>query len=168
MTKTALQFRHNGRDVALFVDGGVNLLVALRELIGDMTPKFGCGQGGCGACSVLIDGELHLSCLTLAEAAAGRSVETLDGIKDGPNLHPPQRAFAENFAAQCGYCTPGMLMTSYALLQHNTEPSELEIRQAISGNLCRCTGYVNIIKSVQHAAAKMHADQTETAAQAVK
>ena len=76
MTKTALQFRHNGRDVALFVDGGVNLLVALRELIGDMTPKFGCGQGGCGACSVLIDGELHLSCLTLAETANGRSIET--------------------------------------------------------------------------------------------
>ena len=90
MTKTALQFRHNGRDVAVFVDGGVNLLVALRELIGDMTAKFGCGQGGCGACSVLIDGELHLSCLTLAESVVGRSVQTLDGIKDGPNLHPLQ------------------------------------------------------------------------------
>ena len=85
MAKTALQFRHNGRDVAIFVDGGTNLLVALREVIGDMTPKFGCGQGGCGACSVLIDGELHLSCLTLAETVAGRSVETLDGIKDGPD-----------------------------------------------------------------------------------
>ena len=81
MAKTALQFRHNGRDVAIFVDGGTNLLVALRELIGDMTPKFGCGQGGCGACSVLIDGELHLSCLTLAESVTGRSVQTLDGIK---------------------------------------------------------------------------------------
>ncbi|MFN5719297.1 MAG: 2Fe-2S iron-sulfur cluster-binding protein, partial [Bradyrhizobium sp.] len=100
MAKTPLQFRHNGRDVAIFVDGGTNLLVALRELIGDMTPKFGCGQGGCGTCSVLIDGELHLSCLTLAETVAGRSVETLDGIKDGPNLHPLQRAFADNFAAQ--------------------------------------------------------------------
>src|SRR5262249_15210415 len=88
MAQTALQFRHNGRDVAIFVDGGTNLLVALRELIGDVTPKFGCGQGGCGTCSVLIDGELHLSCLTLAEAVAGRSVQTLDGIKDGPNLHP--------------------------------------------------------------------------------
>ena len=85
MTKTALQFRHNGRDVAIFVDGGTNLLVALREVIGDMTPKFGCGQGGCGACSVLIDSELHLSCLTLAETVAGRSVETLDGIKNGPS-----------------------------------------------------------------------------------
>src|SRR6476620_8109539 len=119
MSKTPLQFRSNGRDVALFVDGGVNLLVALRELIGDMTPKFGCGQGGCGACSVLIDGELHLSCLTLAEAVNGRSIETLDGMKDGHNLHPLQRAFMEQFAAQCGYCTPGMLMAAKALLDRN-------------------------------------------------
>src|SRR6476619_5580616 len=119
MTKTPLQFRHNGRDVALFVDGGVNLLVALRELIGDMTPKFGCGQGGCGACSVLIDGELHLSCLTLAETVNGRAVQTLDGLKDGPNLHPLQRAFMEQFAAQCGYCTPGMLIAAKALLDRN-------------------------------------------------
>ncbi len=88
MTKTPLQFRHNGRDVALFVDGGVNLLVALREGVGDMTPKFGCGQGGCGACSVLIDGELRLSCLTLAETVNGRSIETLDGLKDGPICIP--------------------------------------------------------------------------------
>jgi carbon-monoxide dehydrogenase small subunit len=139
MTKTALQFRHNGRDVALFVDGGVNLLVALRESIGDMTPKFGCGQGGCGACSVLIDGELHLSCLTLAETVNGRSIETLDGMKDGPNLHPLQRAFMEQFAAQCGYCTPGMLMAAKALLDRNPSPTRAEVVEAISGNICRCT-----------------------------
>src|SRR5439155_919265 len=138
----------SGRDVAIFVDGGTNLLVALREQIGDMTPKFGCGQGGCGACSVLIDGELHLSCLTLAEAVAGRSVETLDGIKDGPNLHPLQRAFAENFAAQCGYCTPGMLMAAKALLDRNPSPGRAEIVEAISGNICRCTVYEPIIKAV--------------------
>src|SRR6476646_390970 len=154
MTKTPLQFRHNGRDVAIFVDGGTNLLVALRELIGDMTPKFGCGQGGCGACSVLIDGELHLSCLTLAETVAGRSVETLDGIKDGPNLHPLQRAFAENFAAQCGYCTPGMLMAARALLDRNPDPSRVEVVEAISGNICRCTGYEPIINAVLAAAAR--------------
>ena len=104
MAKTALQFRHNGRDVAVFVDGGVNLLIALRELIGDMTPKFGCGQGGCGACTVLIDGEAHLSCLTLAETVEGRSVETLDGLKDGRicircsapswSISPPNAAIA--------------------------------------------------------------------------
>ena len=152
MAKTPLQFRHNGRDVALFVDGGTNLLVALREMIGDMTPKFGCGQGGCGTCSVLIDGELHLSCLTLAETVAGRSVETLDGIKDGPNLHPLQRAFAENFAAQCGYCTPGMLMAAKALLDRNPSPSRDEVVNAISGNICRCTGYEPIINAVLAAA----------------
>ena len=102
MAKTALQFRHNDRDVAVFVDGGTNLLSTLRDLIGDMTPKFGCGQGGCGACTVLIDGQAHLSCLTLAETVEGRSVETLDSLKDGANLHPLQRAFMEHFAAQCG------------------------------------------------------------------
>src|ERR1700749_4183035 len=152
MAKTALQFHHNGRDVAIFVDSGTNLLVALRELIGDMTPKYGCGQGGCGACSVLIDGELHLSCLTLAESVAGRSVQTLDGIKDGPNLHPLQRAFADNFAAQCGYCTPGMLMAAKGLLDRNPQPSRAEVIAAISGNICRCTGYEPIINAVLAAA----------------
>ena len=152
MSKVPLQFRHNGRDVAIFVDGGTNLLVALRELIGDMTPKFGCGQGGCGACSVLIDGELHLSCLTLAETVNGRAIETLDGIKDGPNLHPLQRAFMEQFAAQCGYCTPGMLMAAKALLDRNPSPTRAEVVEAISGNICRCTGYEPIINAVLAAA----------------
>ena len=133
MAKTALQFRHNGRDVAVFVDGGANLLTTLRDLVGDMTPKFGCGQGGCGACTVLIDGDAHLSCLTLAETVEGRSVETLDGLKDGPNLHPLQRAFMEHFAAQCGYCTPGMLMAAKALLDHNPTPTRDEVVNAIAG-----------------------------------
>src|SRR5207237_8686626 len=153
MSKTALQFHHNGRDVAIFVDGGTNLLVALREVIGDMTPKFGCGQGGCGACSVLIDGQLHLSCLTLAETVAGRSVETLDGIKSGPELHPLQRAFAENFAAQCGYCTPGMLMAAKALLDRNPSPSRADVRDAISDNIWRSPGYEPTINAVLAAAA---------------
>src|SRR5438105_2977233 len=152
MSKNALQFLHNGREVAIFVDGGTSLLVTLRELIGDMTPKFGCGQGGCGACSVLIDGELHLSCLTLAETVSGRSIETLDGMKDGPNLHPLQRAFMEQFAAQCGYCTPGMLMAAKALLDRNPSPSRAEVVEAISGNICRCTGYEPIINAVLAAA----------------
>jgi aerobic carbon-monoxide dehydrogenase small subunit len=152
MAKTALQFRHNGRETATFVDGGVNLLVVLRELIGDTTPKFGCDQGGCGACTVLIDGEPHLSCLTLAETVEGRSVETLDGIKDGPNLHPLQRAFADAFAAQCGYCTPGMMMAAKALLDRNPSPSREQVVEAISGNICRCTGYEPIINAVLAAA----------------
>jgi carbon-monoxide dehydrogenase small subunit len=152
MAKTALQFRHNGRDVAVFVDGGANLLTVLRDSVGDMTPKFGCGQGGCGACTVLIDGEAHLACLTLAETAAGRSVETLASLKDGPNLHPLQRAFMEHFAAQCGYCTPGMLMAAKALLDHNPAPTREEVVNAIAGNICRCTGYEPIINAVLAAA----------------
>jgi aerobic carbon-monoxide dehydrogenase small subunit len=152
MAKTALQFRHNDRDVAVFVDGGANLLSALRNQVGDMTPKFGCGQGGCGACTVLIDGEAHLSCLTLAVTVEGRSVETLDGIKDGANLHPLQRAFLEHFAAQCGYCTPGMLMAAKALLDHNPSPTRADVVNAIAGNICRCTGYEPIINAVLAAA----------------
>ena len=152
MAKTPLQFRHNGRDVAVFVDGGVNLLMVLRDTIGDMTPKFGCGQGGCGACTVLVDGQATLSCLMLAESVEGRSVETLDSLKDGPRLHPLQQAFMDHFAAQCGYCTPGMLMAAKALLDRNPNPTRAEIVEAISGNICRCTGYEPIIDAVLTAA----------------
>src|SRR3981189_1500596 len=148
MAKTALQFRHNGRDVAVFVDGGVNLLVTLRDLVGDLTPKFGCGQGGCGACTVLIDGDAHLSCLTLAETVEGRSVETLDSLKDGPNLHPLQRAFMEHFAAQCGYCTPGMLMAAKALLDHNSPPTRDEVVNDIAGESSLCHRYDPIINAL--------------------
>ncbi len=153
MAKTALQFQHNGRDVAVFVDGGQNLLSALRDGLGDVSPKFGCGQGGCGACTVLIDGEAHLACVTLAETVAGRSVETADGLKSGPNLHALQTAFMESFAAQCGYCTPGMLMAAKALLDRNSSPSRSEIVEAISGNICRCTGYEPIINAILSVAA---------------
>jgi carbon-monoxide dehydrogenase small subunit len=148
MAKTALQFRHNDHDVAVFVEGGDNLLVALRDGVGDHSPKFGCGQGGCGACTVLIDGEAHLSCVTLAETVAGRSVQTADGLKTGPALHPLQTAFMQHFAAQCGYCTPGMLMASKALLDRNPSPSRQEVVEAISGNICRCTGYEPIINAI--------------------
>ena len=152
MARTPLQFLHNGREVALLVDGPINLLMVLRDMVGDLTPKFGCGQGGCGACTVLIDGEPHLSCLTLAESVEGRSVETLDSLKDGPKLHPLQTAFMEHFAAQCGYCTPGMLMAAKALLDRNPTPARAEVVEAISGNICRCTGYEPIINAVLAAA----------------
>jgi aerobic carbon-monoxide dehydrogenase small subunit len=152
MSKTPVQFRHNGVDVAVFVDGGANLLTAIREGVGDTAPKFGCGQGTCGVCTVLIDGEPHLSCSTLAEAVAGRSVETADGLKNGPDLHPLQRAFMEHFAAQCGFCTPGMLMAAKALLDKNPAPSRAEVVEAIGGNICRCTGYEPIINAVLAAA----------------
>ena len=154
MPKTPLQFRHNGREVAVFVDGGANLLTALREELGDFSPKFGCGQGGCGACTVLIDGEPALSCLILAESVAGKSIETADGLKNGPELHPLQTEFMDNFAAQCGYCTPGMLMAAKALLDRNPTPSRVEVIEAISGNICRCTGYEPIINAIVAAAAR--------------
>jgi len=149
--KTPVQFRHNGTDVAVFVDGGANLLSALRDGVGDTSPKFGCGQGTCGVCSVLIDGELHLSCVTLAETVAGRAVETADGLA-GQSLHPLQMAFMENFAAQCGFCTPGMLMAAKALLDHNPNPTRVEVVEAIAGNICRCTGYEPIINAILAAA----------------
>jgi aerobic carbon-monoxide dehydrogenase small subunit len=152
MPKTALQFRHNGREVAVFVDGGANLLSALRDEVGDHSPKFGCGQGGCGACTVLIDGEPVLSCITLAELVAGKSIATADGLKSGPELHPLQAAFMEHFAAQCGYCTPGMMMAAKALLDRNPAPTRIEVVEAISGNICRCTGYEPIINAILAAA----------------
>ena len=152
MTKTPVQFRHNGAEVAVFVDGGANLLNAIRDGVGDTSPKFGCGQGTCGACTVLLDGEPRLACLTLAEIAAGRSVETADGLKNGPELHPLQAAFMAGFAAQCGFCTPGMLMAAKALLDRNPAPSRAEVVEAISGNICRCTGYEPIIEAILAAA----------------
>jgi aerobic carbon-monoxide dehydrogenase small subunit len=152
MTKTPVQFRHNGADVAVFVDGGANLLNAIRDGVGDTSPKFGCGQGTCGACTVLLDGEPRLACLTLAEIAAGRSVETAAGLKSGPELHPLQAAFMAGFAAQCGFCTPGMLMAAKALLDRNPAPSRAEVVEAISGNICRCTGYEPIIEAILAAA----------------
>jgi aerobic carbon-monoxide dehydrogenase small subunit len=152
MSKTPVQFRHNGVEVAVFVGGGANLLTAIREGIGDTSPKFGCGQGTCGVCTVLVDGEPRLSCITLAETVAGRSVETADGLKNGPDLHPLQRAFMDHFAAQCGFCTPGMLMAAKALLDKNPDPTRAEAVEAIGSNICRCTGYEPIINAILAAA----------------
>lgn len=152
--KTPVTFTLNGAETAVFVDSGANLLDVLRRGCGDLTPKFGCGQGGCGACTVLIDGTPQLSCLVLAETIAGRAVETAGGLANGPDLHPLQSAFIDGFAAQCGYCTPGMLMAAKALLDDNPNPSRTEVEEAISGNLCRCTGYEPIIDAILEAAKK--------------
>ncbi|MEO1066488.1 MAG: (2Fe-2S)-binding protein [Pseudomonadota bacterium] len=156
MAKTPIQFTLNGSSTAVFVDGGANLLDTLRRGVGDLTPKYGCGQGTCGTCTVLIDGEPHLSCLTLAETVQGRSIETTAGLADGPDLHPLQKEFMEGFAAQCGYCTPGMLMAAKALLDKNPNPSRDEVVEAISGNICRCTGYEAIINAILKAAGQRH------------
>lgn len=125
------------------------LLEVLREEIGLMGAKEGCGMGACGACTVLVDGKAILACLTLALSAEGKEILTVEGLAKGQELSTLQRAFTEHGAIQCGFCTPGMLMSSTAMLLKNPHPDEYEIKRAISGNLCRCTGYVKIIKSLQ-------------------
>ena len=155
MPKTPVTFTLNGAETGVFVDDSMTLLEALRREAGDLSPKYGCGQGGCGACTVMIDGAPHLSCLTLAEAAAGRQVETAAGLADGPELSHLQRAFIEGFAAQCGFCTPGMLVAAKALLDTTPHPTRDEVIEAISGNLCRCTGYEPIVDAILTAAARM-------------
>ncbi len=152
MAKIPVSFNLNGAETAAFADPGQNLLDFLRRSVGDLSPKFGCGQGGCGACTVTIDGAPHLACLVLAETVAGRSVGTAAGLADGARLDPLQEAFMEHFAAQCGYCTPGMLVSARALLDANPRPSRDEVIEAISGNLCRCTGYEPIIAAILAAA----------------
>lgn len=153
--KKPVQFTLNGSSKAIFVDGGETLLKALRHGVGDTSPKYGCGQGTCGTCTVLIDGEPHLSCLTLTESVEGKSLNTSSGLADGASLHPLQKAFMEGFAAQCGYCTGGMLMAAKSLLDRNPNPSREEVIEAISGNICRCTGYEPIIDAILEAANQM-------------
>jgi carbon-monoxide dehydrogenase small subunit len=147
MALKPVTFTLNGEARAAFTEDGQNLLDLLRRGVGDLSPKYGCGQGTCGACTVLVDGEPHLSCLMLAETVQGRRVETAAGLGTA-RLHPLQEAFMERFAAQCGYCTPGMLMSAKALLDRNPRPSREEVIEAIAGNLCRCTGYDPIIAAI--------------------
>ena len=152
MSKKPVQFTLNGESKAVFVEDGQNLLDVLRRGVGDLSPKYGCGQGTCGACTVLIDGKPHLSCLTLAETVEGRSLNSTGGLAQGADLHPLQDAFMRHFAAQCGFCSSGMLMAAKALLDRNPNPSRGEVVEAISGNICRCTGYEPIIEAILDAA----------------
>ncbi|MEM9013065.1 MAG: (2Fe-2S)-binding protein [Pseudomonadota bacterium] len=148
MAKTPANFTLNGSPRAAFADPGQNLLEFLRRGVGDLTVKYGCGQGTCGACTVLVDGETRLACLTLAETVDGRDVRTAAGLAEGATLDQLQVAFMDHFAAQCGFCTPGMLVSARALLDRNPRPSREEVIEAISGNLCRCTGYEPIIAAI--------------------
>jgi carbon-monoxide dehydrogenase small subunit len=152
MSRTPVQFKLNGEEKAVFVEDGQNLLDALRRGVGDLSPKYGCGQGTCGACTVLIDGEPHLSCLTLAQCVEGRQLRTTGGLANGAKLDPLQETFMSHFAAQCGFCTSGMLMAARALLDKNPNPSREEVVEGISGNICRCTGYEPIIDAILDAA----------------
>ena len=145
----------NGRAVSAEVEPRTLLIHYLREHLNLTGPHIGCDTSHCGACTVLLDGEPVKSCTVLAVQADGAKVTTVEGLEQGGKLHPVQEGFTEKHGLQCGYCTPGMMMTSVALLARNKNPSEQDIRQAIAGNLCRCTGYVNIVKAVQYAAEKM-------------
>jgi 4-hydroxybenzoyl-CoA reductase subunit gamma len=150
--KRLIELAVNGRRRSEAVGDGSLLLEYLRETLGLTGTKRGCDGGECGACTVLIDGEPALACLTLAARCDGRAVETIEGCAAGGRLSRLQQAFHEKLGTQCGFCTPGMIMAAEALLRSNPAPAEADIRQALGGNLCRCTGYVKIIEAVQAAA----------------
>ncbi len=142
----------NGDTYTLTIKSHHTLLKVLREQLGITSPKVGCENGECGACTVLMDGLPVNSCQVLAPEADGASIETVEGLGTDGNLHPLQQAFIDHNAVQCGFCTPGMLMSAKALLDRNPNPNEEDIRHALVGNLCRCTGYVRIVEAVQDVA----------------
>ena len=150
--KQTIRVTVNGRVYQEDVEPRILLAHFLREQLGLTGTHVGCVVGECGACSVLLDGIVVKSCLHFAVQADGREVTTVEGLAQNGELNPVQEAFVKNYAFQCGYCTPGMVMTSYALLQTNPNPSESDIRKALAGNLCMCTGYVQIVDAVKEAA----------------
>ena len=145
----------NGEPREAAVESRLLLVHWLRDVLRLTGTHIGCDTTHCGACTVLLDGEPVKSCTVLAVQADGGGVTTVEGLEQDGTLHPLQEGFQQEHGLQCGFCTPGMLMTGRALLERTADPSEADIRQAISGNLCRCTGYVNIVKSIEHAAAKL-------------
>ncbi len=158
MAKTHLSFNLNGQDVDVLVEPRELLIHVLREQLQQTGAHIGCETSHCGACTVDIDGKSVKSCTMLAIQAQGSAVMTVEGLAAGGELHPVQQAFMDEHGLQCGFCTPGMLMRGYRFLQENPNPSEEDIRLGMAGNLCRCTGYQNIVKSIQAAAAAMQAD----------
>ncbi len=150
-----MTLRVNGSDHALNLDPRTALLDALREHVGLMGTKKGCDHGQCGACTVLLDGERVLGCLTLAAQAQGRAITTIEGLSTGDTLHPMQQAFVDNDAFQCGYCTPGQIMSAVACVQEGRTANDDEIREYMSGNLCRCAAYPNIVAAIRQASPLM-------------
>jgi len=147
--KKDIKLKINGDTYNLTVDTRMTLLEAIREKIGLTGTKDGCGVGECGTCTILMDGKPIYSCLMLAVEAEGKEILTIEGLATIEGLHPIQKAFIEHGAVQCGFCTPGMILSAKALLDENPNPTEKEIREAISGNLCRCTGYQKIIEAIK-------------------
>ncbi len=159
MSKKHVTTTVNGDAAEFLTDPGTTLLDALRDELGLTGSKEGCGSGDCGACSVIVDGRLVCSCLMLAVEAEGKRIETIEGLAHGSELHPLQQKFLEHAALQCGFCTPGLLVASKALLDANPNPTEEEARYWLAGNLCRCTGYDKVIRAVLDAAAEMRQER---------
>jgi aerobic carbon-monoxide dehydrogenase small subunit len=159
--KQVITLKVNGDSYSLAIDPSRTLNEVLREDLNLTGTKLGCGDGDCGACTVLVNGRSVSSCLTLAIAVDGKEITTVEGLASGDKLHPIQESFIEHGAIQCGFCTSGMEMSALNLLNQNPEPTEDEIRTAISGNLCRCTGYYKIVDAIGAAAGKMNKQQTK-------
>lgn len=160
MGKMMISATINGDAQQFLCDPAATLLDALRDELGLTGSKEGCGSGDCGACTVVLDGQMVCSCLVLAAEAEGRKIATIEGVAEGSELHPVQRKFLEKGALQCGFCTPGFIVASKALLDHNPDPSEREVRYWLAGNLCRCTGYDKIVRAVLDAAAELRQETT--------
>jgi carbon-monoxide dehydrogenase small subunit len=167
LQKAHLVLRVNGEQVEVAFAPHKTLLEVLREDLSLTGTKHGCELGECGCCAVLVDGRPVLSCLALGVAMEGREITTVEGMAVGTELHPLQQTFAELGAAQCGYCTPGILLTAKALLQNSPHPSRDEIKEALAGNLCRCTGYIKILEAVELAAARIRGEKAEPARETV-
>jgi len=153
--KQLIKLRVNGQSYEVAAEPWRTLLEVIRDTIGLTGTKKGCDEGDCGTCTVLMDGEAVNSCLILAIEAQDKDITTIEGLSEGDTLHPIQQAFVENGGLQCGFCTPGMILSAKALLEKNPHPTEEEIKFAIAGNLCRCTGYIKIIEAIQAAAEAM-------------
>ena len=165
--KAHIRFKLNGEDAEVAFAPHKTLLEVLREDLNLTGTKHGCELGECGTCTVLVDGRSILSCLMLGLEAEGREVKTIEGMAEGAELHPLQQTFADLGAAQCGYCSPGFLLVAEELLKRNANPTRPEIQEALSGNLCRCTGYIKIYEAVELAAAKMRGEEMELPKEAI-
>jgi len=156
-----IQFSLNGKKANISVEGERTLLSVLRKEFGLTGTKYGCGEGHCGTCTVLIDNKAVRSCHTTMEEVAGKEVITIEGLAGGKDLHPLQKAFIKHDATQCGFCTPGMVLTAYSLLRENPTPTESEIIYAMDDNLCRCGSYKRIVQAIQTAAEEMRGGQVK-------